>query len=180
MMVAAALLSILTLSAFVYSLCRIPSLAVRPFRGKSIVLDRLPDEAALSDLLADGDTESVFRLLKALQHRGDIDVTETENEIYVTGRQGVPAGKGRTITRGLLVSAYNPVEDFRHLRVFSRPRPGARVMDAMRSIRVGSHEKVSVAAQETAEDHLFVSDYDVRELLESLTAVSRPAAQALS
>jgi hypothetical protein len=172
MIVLAISLTLITVSAVAYSICRIPSRAWRAVRDKSLVLDHVPDAARLRELLTDGDTESVQRVLRALQQRGDIDVTETEDEIYVTGHPGVPAGKGRTITRGLLVSAYDPVEDFLHLRVTSRLHPDARAGNRIREIYAGRFEKVSAAGDAELEDHLFASDYDVGELLESLTARS--------
>jgi len=172
MIVLAISLTLMTASAIVYSLCRIPSRAWRSVRHKSLVLDNVPDAARLRDLLADGDTESVQRVLRALQQRGVVDIIEREDEIYVTGHPGVPAGKGRTITRGLLVSAYDPVEDFLHMRVTSRLHPYARAGNRIRHIYAGRSEKVSAAGDAELEDHLFASGYDVVELLENLTARS--------
>lgn len=172
MIVLAILLTLMTATAVVYSLCRIPSRAWRPIRHKSLVLDNVPDAARLRGLLADGDTESVQRVLRALQQRGDVDIIERQDEIYVTGHPGVPAGKGRTITRGLLVSAYDPVEDFLHLRVTSRLHPDTRAGSRIREIHAGRRERVSAAGEAELEDHLFASDYDVVELMENLTARS--------
>ena len=172
MIVLATSLTIFTISAVLYSLCRIPSRAWSPVRDKSLIIDNVEDSGRLRELLANGDTESVHRILKSLQQRGDVDLIETENEIYVTGHQGVSAGKGRKITRGLLVSGYDPIEDFRNLRAAARVHPGARAVNTIRDIIVGKYEKVIAADREASNDHLFASDYDVREILENLTARS--------
>ncbi|MGE5844370.1 MAG: hypothetical protein ACM32K_05665, partial [Syntrophaceae bacterium] len=103
MMIAAVLLTIFMISMFVYSLCRIPSRAYGDVCGKSLVFDNWADARPFEDLLANGDAESVHRILKALQQRGDIDIIESEKEIYVSGnRSGVSADRRRKITRGLL------------------------------------------------------------------------------
>jgi len=172
MVILATSLTLLTISAIVCSLCRIPSRAWRSVRGKSLVIDNVEDSWRLRELLADGDAESVHRILKALQQRGDVDIIESQEEIYVTGCQGVPAGKGRRITRGLLVCGYDPVEDFLHLRVASRLRTDARAGNTIRKIYAGRFKKVSAAGDAELEDHLFASDYDVGELLGNLTVRS--------
>ena len=94
---------------------------------------------------------------------------ESDKEIYVSGRHSVSAGKGRRITRGLLVSDYNPIEDFRNMCVTSRLHPGARTVNTMRELYGGKVEKGSAVDHGESEDHLFASDYDVCELLENLT-----------
>jgi hypothetical protein len=162
-------LTIFMTSMVVYSICRIPSRACGNYCHKSIVFDNMAEAGRLEDLLADGDVESVHRILKALQQRGDIDMIESDKEIYVSGRHSVSADKGRRITRGLLVSDYNPIEDFRNLRVTSRILPDARTTNTMRDLCVGKYEKGPVVDRGESKDHLFVSDYDVCELLENLT-----------
>ncbi|MRR07733.1 MAG: hypothetical protein EG828_12515 [Deltaproteobacteria bacterium] len=165
-------LTIFMTSMIVYSICRIPSRASGNFCHKSLVFDNMAEARRLEDLLAEGDVESVHRILKALQQRGDIDMIESDREIYVSGRHSVSAGKGRRITRGLLVSDYNPVEDFRNLRVTSRIHPDARTMNTMRELYGGKVEKGSAVDHGESKDHLFASDYDVCELLENLTVRS--------
>ena len=162
-------LTIFMTSMIVYSICRIPSRACSNVCHKSLIFDNMAEAGRLEDLLADGDAESVHRILKALQQRGDIDMIESGKEIYVSGRHSVSAGKGRRITRGLLVSDYNPIEDFRNLRVTSRLHPGARTMNTMRDLYGGKVDKGSAVDHGESKDHLFASDYDVCELLENLT-----------
>jgi hypothetical protein len=162
-------LTIFITSVIVYSICRIPSRASANVCHKSLIFDHVAEAGRLEDLLANGDDESVHRILKALQQRGDIDVIESDKEIYVSGHHGVSAGKGRRITRGLLVSDYNPIEDFRNLRVTSRLHPDALTVNTMRDLYVGKHENKSAVDHGESKDHLFASDYDVCELLESLT-----------
>lgn len=162
-------LTIFMTSMIVYSLCRIPSRACGSVCNKSIVFDSRVYASRFDDLLANGDAESVHRILKALEQRGDIDVFETEKEIYVSGHRSVSENKRRKITRGLLVSDYDPVEDFRKLSVMSRLNPGARIVNADADLCVSKYEAVSTTHQEATKDDLFSSSYDFIELLENLT-----------
>jgi hypothetical protein len=161
-------LTIVMTSMIVYSICRIPSRAYANVCHKSLIFDNLAEARRLEDLLADGDAESVHRILKALQQRGDIDIFESENEIYVSGRRGVSIDQRRTITRDLLVSDYDPVEDFRNLSVMSRFNTDAQTMNANEGVCVIKYEAVSATNHEESKDDLFVSEYDIIELLESL------------
>ena len=167
MIITAILLTIFVMIA--YSLCRIPSRAWSNVRDKSLIFDKRADARRFEDLLANGDAESVHRILKALQQRGDIDIIETEKEIYVSGNRSVSAGRRRKITRGMLVSDYDPVEDFRNLSVTSRFDPDARVMNAGKDLRVSKYETGSATDHGQSKDDLFASDYDIIELLENLT-----------
>ena len=182
MIIASILLTILMISMIVYSLCRIPSRAYGHVCGKSLVFDNRADARRFEDLLANGDSESVHRVLKALQQRGDIDIFESEKEIYVSGHRSVSADKLRKITRGLLASDYDPLEDFRNLSVTSRFDPGARVMNAGKDLRVSKYETGSATDHGQSKDDLFASDYDIVELLENLTVGPGfiPAAQTPS
>ena len=172
MFIIAISLTILMISVIVYSLCRIPSRACGDVCDKSLRFDNRADGRRFESLLANGDTESVHRILKALQQRGDIDIFESEKEIYVSGVRSVSADKRRRITRGLLVSDYDPVEDFRNLSVMSRFSPGAPVMDAVKELCFSRYETVSTTDHEEIRDDLFASDYDIIELLENLTTRS--------
>jgi hypothetical protein len=169
MIIASILLTIFMISMIVYSLCRIPSRAWSHVCDKSLAFEKRADARRFEDLLADGDAESVHRILKALQQRGDIDIIETEKEIYVSGNRSVSADKRRKITRGLLVSDYDPVEDFRNLNVMSRFDPDALVMNAGNDLRVSRYETGSATDHGQSKDDLFASDYDIIELLENLT-----------
>ena len=162
-------LTIFVISMIAYSLFRIPSRVCRNVRDKSLIFENRTAARRFEDLLAKGDTESVHRILKALQQRGDIDIFESEKEIYVSGHRSVSADKRRKIKRGLLVSDYDPVEDFRNLSVMSRFNPDARVTNAMKDLYVSKHETVSTTDHEESKDDLFASDYDIGELLENLT-----------
>jgi hypothetical protein len=74
----------------------------------------------------------------------------------------------RTITRDLLVSDYDPVEDFRNLHVMSRFNADAHVMKANQGVCVSKFEALSAMDHEESKDDLFASDYDIIELLENL------------
>jgi hypothetical protein len=168
MIIAAILLTIFMTSLIVYSICRIPSRAYANVCHKSLIFDNLAEARRLEDLLAHGDSESVHRILKALQQRGDIDLFESEKEIYVSGRRSVSVDQRQTITRDLLVSDYDPIEDFRNLSVMSRFNTDAQTMNANQGVCVSKYETVSAANHEESKDDLFASEYDIIELLENL------------
>jgi hypothetical protein len=169
MIVTAISLAIFMTSMIVYSICRIPSRAYANVCHKSLIFDNLAEARRLEDLLAHGDAESVHRILKALQQRGDIDIFESENEIYVSGHRSVSIDKCRKITRSLLVSDYDPIEDFRNLSVMPRFNTDARVMNVNQGVCVSKYETVSAANHEESKDDLFASEYDIIELLENLS-----------
>ena len=129
MIIIATSMTVFMISMIVYTLCCIPSRAWNHVCDKSLRFDSRADAAHFEDLLANGDAESVHRILKALEQRGDIDVFETEKEIYVIGHRSVSEDKRRKITPGLLVSDYDPVEDFRNLGVMPGliTTPGSRM-----------------------------------------------------
>lgn len=172
MIIIAISLTIFLISVIAYSLCRIPSMACGNVCDKSLRFDNRTDAKRFEDLLANGDVESVHRILKALQQRGDIDIFESDKEIYVSGHRSVSADKRRKITRSLLVSDFDPVEDFRNLSVLSRLNPDARVMNVNKGTCVSTSEAVSADHHEEIKDHLFASDYNIIELLENLNVRS--------
>lgn len=169
MIIASILLTIFMISMIVYSLCRIPSRAYGHLCDKSLIFDKRDDARHFEELLANGDAESVHRILKALQQRGDIDVFETEKEIYISGHRSVSEDKRRKITRGLLVSDYDPVEDFRNLSLMPRFDPDSRILSASQERSVSRYETVFPTGHEEIKDDLFASNYDIIELLENLT-----------
>lgn len=168
MIIEAVSLTIFMTSMIVYSICRIPSRAYANVCHKSLIFDNLAEARRLEDLLAHGDAESVHRILKALQQRGDIDIFESENEIYVSGRRSVSVDQRRTITRDLLVSDYDPIEDFRNLSVMSRFNTDAQTMNANQGVCVSKYEAPYATNHEESKDELFASAYDIIELLENL------------
>ena len=103
MIIITILLTIFVTSVIVYSLCRIPSRACSHVCNKSLVFDNPAHASRIEDLLANGDSESVHRILNALQQRGDIDIFESEKEIYVSGHRSVSIDKRRMITRDMFV-----------------------------------------------------------------------------
>lgn len=162
-------LTIFMTSMIVYSICRIPSRAYANVCHKSLIFDNLAEARRLEVLLAHGDAESVHRILKALQQRGDIDIFESENEIYVSGRRSVSVDQRRKITRDLLVSDYDPIEDIRNLSVMSRFNTDAQVMNANQGVCVSKYEAAFATNHEESKDDLFASEYDIIELLENLS-----------
>ncbi|MGE5798821.1 MAG: hypothetical protein ACM337_00680 [Syntrophaceae bacterium] len=77
-------LSIIAVAAlFAYSICRAPSRACHPFELRTLVFLSPSAAAPFEDLLSAGDVESVCRILKALEQRGELLVLETDKEIYI-------------------------------------------------------------------------------------------------
>ena len=78
------LLSIIAVAALIfYSICRVSSQACHPFELRTLVFLSPSAAAPFEDLLSAGDVESVWRILKALEQRGDLLVLETEKEIFI-------------------------------------------------------------------------------------------------
>lgn len=77
-------LSIIAVTALLfYSISRVPSRVSPPFDLRTLVFLSPSAAAPFEDLLSAGDVESVCRILKALEQRGDLLVLETEKEIYI-------------------------------------------------------------------------------------------------
>ena len=93
MIIIAISLTIIMISVIVYSICRMPSRACSHVREKSLLFENPADARRFEDLLVNGDYESVHRILKVLHQRGDIDIIESETEIYVSGQRSVSADK---------------------------------------------------------------------------------------
>jgi hypothetical protein len=53
------------------------------YENRTLVFLTPSAAAPFEDLLSAGDVESVYRILKALEQRGDLLILETEKEIYV-------------------------------------------------------------------------------------------------
>jgi hypothetical protein len=134
-------------------------------RSKSLVFAGKAEAKHFEDLLSDGDAESIHRVLKALQQRREIDVTESEHEIYVCDHLSASSDHGRNIFRDLIASDYNPLEDLRNLSTRSRFHLDFQVADAVRAISVTGPNPVPINHFESATDHLFGSEYDISELL---------------
>jgi hypothetical protein len=79
------ILSVFAVIAVVlYSICAASSNIHRHIVNRTLVF-RPPDLAKpFEDLLAEGDVESVYRIMKGLDQRGVVHIIETENEIIVT------------------------------------------------------------------------------------------------
>ena len=91
------LLSIIAVAALLfYSICRVSSQACHPFELHTLVFLSPSAAAPFEDLLSAGDVESVWRILKALEQRGDLLVLETDTEIYID----CPEPRSREILTG--------------------------------------------------------------------------------
>jgi hypothetical protein len=168
MIIVSILFMILITATILYSLCRITSKTCLDVRSKSLVFADTAEARRFEHLLPDGDAESVHRILKALQQRREIDITESETEIFICDHRSGSADHLRNIFRDLIASDYNPVEDLRHLSVMSRFHPDLRLVHADKRISVSGFVPVLVDNLENVADHLFASTYDIGELLGNL------------
>jgi hypothetical protein len=169
MIIISILFMILITSAILFSLCRITSKTCLDVRSKSLVFADTAEAQRFENLLSEGDAESIHRILKALQQRREIDITESETEIFICDHRSESAGHFRNIFRDLIASDYDPIEDLRHLSVMSRFHPDLRLVDADKGIPVSGFMPVPVDNLENVADDLFASEYDIGELLGNLS-----------
>jgi len=168
MIIISILCMILITSTILYSLCRIASKTCLDVRSKSLVFAGTAEAQRFENLLSEGDAESIYRILKALQQRREIDITESETEIFICDHRSDSAGHFRNIFRDMIASDYDPIEDLRHLSVMSRFHPDLRLVDAEKRIPVSGFMPVPVNNLESVADDLFASEYDINELLGNL------------
>jgi hypothetical protein len=152
----------------VYSLCRVTSRTCRGECLKSLVFSNAAEARRFEDLLSDGDAESIHRILKALQQRNEIDIIESEQEIYVSGLRSDSADHCINIFRDLIASAHDPMEDLPHLSVRSRFHAGILGVDGDKGVTARGFIPVPVNNRENVTDDLFASEYDISELLGNL------------
>jgi hypothetical protein len=160
---------ILITATILYSLCLITSKTCLDVHSKSLVFADAAEARRFEALLSEGDTESIYRILKALQQRREIDITESEREIFICEHPSAPVDHLRNIFRDLIASDYDPVEDLRHLSVMSRFHPDLRLVDADKGISVSGFMPVPADNLENVTDDLFASEYDIGELLGNLS-----------
>jgi hypothetical protein len=95
------LLSIVIIAAvLLYAICAFSSRISHYFEHRALVILTPSAVEPFKDLLAEGDLESVYRLLKALEQRGDFLVLETEKEIYIDRPKPRSQGILRITTAG--------------------------------------------------------------------------------
>lgn len=84
------LLSVIAAAALLWCIAAAASRAWRPLQDRTLVF--LPPSAAapFEELLAAGDLESAFRVMKALDGRGDVHIVESEREILVAAAEPLP------------------------------------------------------------------------------------------
>jgi hypothetical protein len=169
MLIISILLMSLIISVILYSLCRIPSRTYCDVCNKSLVFAGKAEAKHFEDLLSDGDAESIHRILKALQQRREIDITESEHEIYVCDHLSASSDHGRNIFRDLIASDYNPLEDLRNLSTRSRFHLDFQLDDAGKGVSVAGPNPGPINHFESVTDHLFASEYDISELLGNIS-----------
>ncbi len=162
MVIIAILFIVLMASITIYSLCRITSKSCGDVRSKSLVFADRTVAMRVEDLLSDGDAESIHRILKALQQRREIDITESENEILISEHC-------RDTFHDLIASGQDPLEYLRHLDVMSLLNPDFHPVGVDKGITVSGHEPVAIHDFATVTDDLFASEYDIGELLGNLS-----------
>jgi hypothetical protein len=169
MLVISILLMSLIISIVLYSLCRIPSRTYCDVCSKSLVFAGEAEARHFKDLLSDGDAESVHRILKALQQRNEIDITESEHEIYVCDHLSASSDHCRNTYRDLIAADYNPLEDLRNLSARFRIHSDFRLGDTGEEMSANGPKPVPINDYESATDHLFASKYDISELLGNIS-----------
>lgn len=93
------LLSIVIMIAILfYSICAVSSRVNRHFENRALVFLSPSAAAPFKDLLAAGDEESVYRIIKALAQRGELHVIEAENEILIAATEPPSTETLRKIT----------------------------------------------------------------------------------
>lgn len=168
---------ILVTSVIFYTLCRIPSRSYRHIYSKSVIFVNPEDAKHFGDLFLIGDTESIHRIMKALPQRVNLEIIETDEEVYVINHNPASVDNLRTVPRGLFVADFDPIEDLRNLRSlhgdFRHNTP-----DAGRYVT--SHKPVSATEFMEVTDDLFISDSDILETLKNLSPQTPfiPASQA--
>jgi hypothetical protein len=98
-MLVVCLLSIVVIAAILfYSLCAVSSRVSHHFENRDLVFLTPSAVAPFEDLLAAGDQESVYRIMMALDRRGDIHIIETEKEILIAAAEHPSMETRRKIT----------------------------------------------------------------------------------
>jgi hypothetical protein len=85
------LLSVLIAAALLWCVAAAAARASRYLEERALVFLPPSAEDPFQDLLAAGDMESTFRILKALDQRGTLQMIETEREILVTACEPLSA-----------------------------------------------------------------------------------------
>ena len=85
----------LVLAVVLYSICAASSRLPRHIENRTLLF--LPPAIAkpFEDLLAKGDVESVYRIMKSLHQRGEIHIIETRKQIVVTRTKPLPKDLGK-------------------------------------------------------------------------------------
>jgi|WetSurMetagenome_2_1015567.scaffolds.fasta_scaffold09432_6 hypothetical protein len=71
-------------AVILFSICASSSRIYRHIESSTFVFLPRTLSKPLENLLADGDMESVFRIMKVLEQRGEIHIVETESEFVIT------------------------------------------------------------------------------------------------
>ena len=97
-MLVVCLLSIVIVAAvLLYSMCAFSSRISHLFEHRDLVFLTPSAAEPFKDLLSAGDLESIYRLLKALEQRGDLLILETDKQIYIDS----PEPRLREIVSGM-------------------------------------------------------------------------------
>jgi hypothetical protein len=84
-MVLVCILSIIAVSAIVlYSFCAVSSRIDKHIEKRALLFMPPSFAKTFSNLLAQEDAESIYRIMKALEQRGEIRIVESEDRITIT------------------------------------------------------------------------------------------------
>jgi ABC-type sugar transport system substrate-binding protein len=92
------LLSVLIAAALLWCIAAAAARASRYLEERTLVFLPPSAEDPFLDLLAAGDMESTFRILKALDGRGDVQIVESEREILITACEPLSTENRRRAT----------------------------------------------------------------------------------
>jgi uncharacterized ubiquitin-like protein YukD len=156
---------ILVATAIFYSLCRISSRTYGNINYKSIVFVHRDDRKYFGDLFLNGDMEGIYRMMQILQQRELLEIIEMGEEIYLVNHNPASIENIRTVPRGLFVSDYHPVEDLRALRAATNSFRHVSLEEGCMTVR----KPLKVFKAEEITNDLFMSDFDVLEILKHLS-----------
>jgi hypothetical protein len=98
-MLVVCLLSIVIIAAILfYAMCAVSSRVSHHFENRDLVFLTPSAVAPFEDLLAAGDVESIYRIMKELARRGDLHIIETQKEILIAATEPPAAETLRKIT----------------------------------------------------------------------------------
>lgn len=98
MLVIGLLSIVIMIAILLYSICAVSSRVSHHLENRALVFLTPSAAEPFKDLLAAGDEESVYRIIKALAQRGELHVIEAGNEILIAATEPPSTETRRKIT----------------------------------------------------------------------------------